>query len=169
MARVTDLESILDEIKSALQHPTRGVNAKITAITLEKAPIDEAAGVVVTLPLINDAAYSLQSLNDKAMAYDPFILYGLDDPRAEGIGPATAKKYKFTVTICASDSGQDLEMSRRMFRYSRALEETMEGYFAGIRSGFKLSVESLAPIAFTLQNTSNDYRAVGVSITVGIA
>lgn len=162
----TDLEVILDEIKGALQTT---LNIKIAAVTAEKAASDLANGISVTLKPIDSRAYFLQTLNDAIANYDPFILYGLDDPRGFGIGPATGKNYKITVAICVSDTGQDKEIARRMFRYSRALEETIEFYFAGIKSGFKLTVESLAPTAFTLMNTTNDYRAIGVSITVGIA
>lgn len=166
MASTTDLEVILDQLKSALQTT---LNSKIDAIQAEKATGDASAARTVALSHVDNKAYFLQTLDDAIANYDPFILFGLDDPRAQGIGPATAKNYKITVALCASDSGQDLEIARRMFRYSRALEETMEYYFARISPAIKLSVESLAPIQFTLMNSSNNYRAVGVSISVAIA
>lgn len=165
-AKKVDIEVILDEIKSALQAK---FNSKLDEIQAEKSAGDLAAGRIVAVQHVDANAYVMQSMNDSVINYDPFILCRLDDPGAVGIGPATAKNYKITVALCCSDTGQDKEIFRRLYRYSRALEETFEAYFAGITSGFKLSIESLAPIQFALANSSNDYKAVGVSITVGIA
>lgn len=166
MALYKDLESILDEVLSALKTT---LNAKIDAIQTEKSAGDLAAGIVIDLKHVDDKAYFLQSLNGDIAAFDPFILYGVEDQKTEGNGNATLKIYKINVVLCASDTGQEREIARRMLRYSRALEQTFQGYFAGISYGFKVNIESLTPVQFTLMNSTNDYRAVGVSLEIGMA
>jgi hypothetical protein len=57
-----------------------------------------------------------------------------------------------------------------MFRYAAALRETLEKGWSdtgGNSQAFR--VQSQVPIAFQLLNTSQKFRAVGVTITAGLA
>lgn len=159
MSKAIDIEVIMDEVKSALQSR---LNDKISALNTEKA--DQ----FIVKP-VDAAAYVTQSLNDAVMAFDPFVFIWLDGVQSQGSGPQVLKKYSIIASILKSDSGQDAEVWRVMMRYSRALEETMASYFAGIRSGFRVTVESLVPVPFTRLDSDDVYRAVGVQIMVSMA
>jgi hypothetical protein len=158
MARY-DIESFLTDLVTFLK---ANLNTKLAAIDTEKND-------GITLKQINTTyAYMFQSMNDKIANYDPVLLYGIEDIKSEGIGPATAKTYPISIVIIVADPGTDSNMMKRILRYSRALSELLEGSWSQIGNAVKVTVSSLAPISFKLQDRSDDFRAVGVQLEVTI-
>jgi hypothetical protein len=154
-----DIETFLDKVVAMLR---RDLNPKIDTINAEK-------GDDIKMEHVDDDAYIFQTMDERVANHDPVILYGVFDVQSKGIGSATLKTYRLNVVLIASDEGKDPSIGRRMLRYSRALEEVFGQSFATIASGFNVAVESLVPVAFTLLDTSDDFRAVGVTVTVTIA
>lgn len=154
-----DIENLLADIQAFLQS---NLNAKLSAISAEKAD-------GVNLPLIDSNAYFLQTFNDKNASYDPFVFYGIDKVEGDASGPYASRNYKLNVIIIASDQGQDLSMPKRMLRYSRALDEIFSENWATIGAAVKFRVTSLEPISFTMMNSSEPYRAIGVTLEAPLA
>ena len=158
MARL-DVETILSSLETILK---TYLNAKITSINEEKADgivlaqIDEAKG------------YYLQTLDAEQVSANPFVFYGIEDIQSQGLGPETLNNYTLGITIILEDSGQDLNVAKRMFRYSRALQETLQEHWSDIRGSVKTVIASLVPIEFKALNATNISRAVGVQLTVAI-
>lgn len=159
MAKKYDVESFLDDVEGFLK---TYLNAQITLLNSEK-------GADPVLLPIADEAYFLQTLNDRVANYNPFLFYGIDQVQSEGIGPATRKQYLVNVIIVMSDMGEDLLIAKRLLRYSRVLEDLFENKFAQMGNSVKLKVQSLVPVSFKLVNSSDDYRAVGVTLDFTLA
>ncbi len=158
MARL-DVETILSSLETILKD---NLNDKITSINEEK---DDG----ITLAQIDKAkGYHLQTLDAEQVTANPFIFYGIEDIQSSGLGPDTINNYTLGITIMLEDSGQDLNVAKRMFRYSRALQETLQDHWSDIRGSVKTVIASLVPIEFKALNSSNITRAVGVQLTVAI-
>lgn len=155
MATKRDLENILDDIETLLKAQ---YNTKLTAIDTEKAD-------GITLAPVATGAYFMQTLNNTVANFNPFIFYGVEqiEPR-DGIGPATASRYLFNIVLALADGGNDPDYARRLFRYSRALQEVFEENFAKISHSSKFRIETLEPVPLKLINSSQPYRAVGVKL-----
>jgi hypothetical protein len=141
------------------------LNDKIAAIEAEKT----AAGSPVGLPGVVDEAYFEQTWNNKVFNYAPAIFFGLESTQTEGIGPATSQLIKVFVEAIIVDSGNDNLGHKRLHRYSRALKEVFEEHF-GDFPGLKTKIETVAPISFKVdEDSSDEVRVGGVSITTALA
>lgn len=158
MARL-DVETILSSLETILKD---NLNAKITSINEEK---DD--GIVLS-QIDSDKGYILQTLDAEQATANPFVFYGIADIQSEGLGPDTINNYTLGISIIVEDSGQDLNPAKRMYRYSRALQETLQEHWSDIRGSLKTAIASLVPVEFKNMNTSNLCRAVGVQLTVAI-
>jgi hypothetical protein len=157
MARY-DIENFLTDLLSAMQDGSTGLNSYITAINSEKND-------TLTVPSISNSAYFLQTMNESVAAYDPFILYGVTKIESEGIGPATSSRYTVQVVISFADK-QDGTAAKRLFRYSRALEDLFHSKFDKISQNRVKKIISIEPVEWTLVNSSESFRAVGVDLEV---
>ena len=138
---------------------SNNLNPKITALNTEKADS-------ISLTPVASNAYVFPSLNGTTLNYDPFIFYGIQDIRSDtetGYGH-TLESVDVVVCLVKADMGQDVDIGNRMLRYHRALKEVIEDGFDENRNGIKLKVSSLVPIEFTLMNSAQLFRAVGVLI-----
>lgn len=153
-----DIESFLDDV---LQHMKDKLPTKLESITTEK---DDG----IVLDPVLDEAFFLQTMDGEITNYDPFIVYGIDDVSVEGIGPMSSKSYKISILVVKSDNGLDTNITKRMLRYLRALEEIFQDSFAEIGNKVKLRVNSY-PIEITRLNETNQYRVTGVSIEMELA
>lgn len=153
-----DLEDILADLKAVL---VANLNTKLTAITAIK-------GDSISLPSVDSEAYLLQTLNEKVVQYNPFILYGVSDIRTEGTGPHTLENFVLQIILCHCDLDQDAAMSKRMFRYGRAIKEVLQDNWH-MANKIKTRVEALPPAEFKMQNSSDSHRCVGVNLYCAIA
>jgi hypothetical protein len=149
-----DLEMLLEDVKSAM---TTHFNTVVGLINTEKND-------GIALDTLNADAYFLQQLNGKMANWNPVCLYGVDTIETKPNGPHGLQRFQLSVIIIVADSGEEIEFGKRMFRYSRALEEVFRRGWTGGRGSVKFEVSSLVPIPLTNLNSSETYRAVGVEL-----
>ena len=155
-----DLEDTLLRIEAVLKE---NLNTQITAINTEKAD-------GISLKQISSDAYFLQSMNERMANYDPYVVCAIEDIQSSGLGHASSLEIRILAAICVSDQGEDLNISRRMLRYSRALREAFEAGWSDIGGiSQRMILTSQIPIQFQLLDSGQYFRAVGVDITVGLA
>ena len=147
-----DTESLLADIKTII---SANFNAKVTAINLEKND-------GISIDTLDSNAYFLQQLNGRMANYNPICLYGVESIESSSRGPLSSKKVEISVIIIAIDNGEEVEISARMFRYQRALEEIFQEKWNAGSYPVKFEIKSLVPIPFQDLNTSNSYRAIGL-------
>lgn len=153
-----DIESFIDDLSTYLK---ANLTTQITAINTEKG--DSA----LTVP--DSSSYAIQTINDKIINYDPFVLIGVDDISAVSITGATAKEYKVILAIIFEDGQNDDSGFRRVWRYQRALEETINPGFNKVNKHVKIKIDSLTPVDVTLASRSAPSRATGVLLSVTIS
>jgi hypothetical protein len=129
----------------------------LTALDAEKAD-----GIVMRP--VDARAYFLQELNSRVANFNPFILYGITNIEARPHITGTAGIYTINVALIVADYGNDLNIVKKMMRYSRALKETIEENFYLKQNSVSLEVQSLIPDQFQKLNSSENYRVVGVDI-----
>lgn len=151
-----DLETFLRDVELFMKTK---LNDKIDEINLEKGDFN--------LKHVVDKAYIFQTLTEKVNNYSPTIFYHVEDIQSDGIPSSTAELYSIEVVIILSDS-QDKLVSYKLLRYLRVLKELFNDNFNSIKYNRKVIVESLTPISFALQNTSNYVDAIGVKISTSI-
>lgn len=161
-----DSEDLLDSI---LQIMTDGLNTKIAAIEAEK--VAKGKGLTPTLAQIPSGGYILQTWNEKALNINPAIFYGIEDVTAQDSGAnVVAKTYKIFVEIVLTDSGMTNDGSRRIARYTRALEEVFKEAFDSVAHISRIKVETVRPVSFRLDTDSSvEVKVGGVSLTMSLA
>lgn len=160
MSYLYDVEDLTDDIKALM---VANLNTKIAAINAEKADS-------IVLKTIDDAAYIFQSLDERVMNYDPFVFYGLGaSVESEGIGPAGSKMLPIDVAIISFDLNNP-DIGKRALRYNRALEEIFLDKWADFSgNNAKIKVKAPVLIDFTLLNTSDPFRVIGVELEAHLA
>lgn len=148
-----DIEEFLDDIETLLK---AHLNNKITALNSEKSDS-------ITLKTVSNSAYFLQSLDGPETNYDPYIFYGLENIETVTNMAANGHNLIVSVILCLADY-EDVTISKRMFRYSRALEEVFLEHFTENEQGLKVEVHSVVPLSFKSLNSSYRTRAVGVAL-----
>lgn len=151
-----DLETFVKDIETVLK---ADLNTYIIAINTEKADWN--------LSLIDAKAYIFQSLDDKVINFSPCVFYYVDDIVSTGIGPATMEEISVEIVVILSDT-KDGKTYFRLLRYLRALKELFNAKFNAIQSHKKIKIDSLVPIQFALQNSSNFVHAIGIKVTTEI-
>lgn len=155
-----DLENLCDDVKTIL---TTNLNTKI-------AEINSLKNDSTTLATIHSSSYIFQSMNGNQANMNPFVFYNIANIEDNaGVYSQSASKIDIAVAILVEDQGIDINISTRMLRYLRCLEEIFRENFDSITQGIKLTIKSLAPIEITLLNSTFNHRAVGVMITVDMS
>ena len=157
MAKKYDSEKFVNDVTSYMkQH----LNTYIDNINLEK---DD--GMIINS--IADEAYIFQTLDDKVVNHSPCVFYYIDDIVSEGIGPETSEQVMLDIVIIMSDP-KDGSLAFRLLRYLRALKELFNEGFNSLNYSKKINIESLVPVSFALQNSSDYVHAIGVRLTTTI-
>lgn len=155
-----DLETLMYEMKDFVKER---LNTEIQNINAEKSDGIEAAEIV-------ENAYAVQSLDNKIMNFENFVLIQTMSVEAQGSGPATLKSYSIMVMIVAGGLENNLHSMRHMFRYGRALESIFNKYWDRSNSHkIKLKVQAFPPLDYTDLNQTKRYRAVGLVLTGDLA
>jgi hypothetical protein len=153
-----DVEVILKNIKETLLEK---LNPKLLEIEADK-------GDGIVLKPIDPGAYILQSLDEFPINYDPALFYGIESIETVGEYSSTHKSIKVEISFIIADP-QDGTIFSRLFRYQRALEETfLESYFTIKNMREKVKVTSLEPVAFKVQNSTSEFKAIGVMIEISL-
>lgn len=159
MARY-DLESLLNDLKAVA---VANLNAKLSAISSEKN--DDIA----LLPVPNEA-YFFQVLDKKKAGHFPaFIFYGASDPTVQAIGAGTAEDYEVFFIAVLRETAEGEAFSTRLLRYSRALKEIFETAFTQNKIRTRISVSSITPTNFAIQDQPGSFRGVGVKVRAVLA
>ena len=153
-----DFEQLLDSVQSILSSK---LSAKLTAITAEK-------GDSIVLPPVKSEAYFLQSLDEAAVNFDPFIAYGIENIESVSLGSHTAEKIFISVVIVLSDNGRK-DINRIMFRYSRALKEIFEENWQIHNSSSKINVSRSTVVPFSALDSSATYKAIGIELELNLS
>lgn len=155
-----DLESLLNGLKNIC---VEGLNPKLDAISTEK-------GGEEPLPHIEENAYFFQAMDKKAAGiHRVFLFYGAEDPLADGIGPHTLEDYSIFFIVVLRDTADGEALTTKLLRYSRALKEIFEEASLKNKVRSRISVTSLSPVNFGIQDVPGTFRGVGVKIgaTIG--
>lgn len=153
-----DIECFLDNLEQFLKD---NLNDRIAAIDAEK-------NSGWTTELVDDAAYIFQSLDNMPVNFDPILFYGVSSVESDGINGATGKTYKIEISIIKADS-ESKTTGKKLLRYQRALEEIFEeNYFIINNVRPKITITSLQPISFQLQNSGDQFKAIGIEIEYSI-
>lgn len=153
MARY-DIETLLTDVQSFLQ---ANLPTQITSMNSEKSDS-------ISLSSINNAAYFYQTMNEKIASYDPFLYLGVSNITTVGIGPATSKEVTIQVIIAMSDVNGDNNIVKKIFRYSRILEDLFHSKWDRFSNSQTLKINSLAPVTLDLLNGIEMHKAGGVEL-----
>lgn len=155
-----DTEQVL---KNCFLKVKEKLNAEIAAINTEKGDFEIAP--------INDAAYYFAQI-PKAFNYNPFVVYGFDNPPA--IDAAQADNHikpitmYFEIVLVDGGSKEDQNIIYKLLRYSRALENVFNKNHSKIMEGFgNIQITGLVPTTlFSMEGKT--VRSAGVSVTARI-
>lgn len=154
-----DLENLLADCLGVV---TSNLNTKLAAITSEK-------GDGLALETLDPAQIFFQDLNKSdAAASNLFLFYGIEDPQADGIGPATALRNELFFILVLKDTGETTVFMKRLLRYMRAMQEIFQDNYDKIPRVGKIAVSSLSPVSFTIEG-GGSFKAVGVKIRAILA
>lgn len=155
-----DIENLLDGVKTFL---VPNLPTQITALNAEKND-------GITLKTVDSTAYHLQYPEDRTELSDPFIIIEeAAEPQIQASGGLTATVHQVGVTIVLADSGLDVDMVRRLFRYRRALLDLFQAHWATVIGSNKFKIQAWSPTPpFKDMNTGYQGRAVGVVVEVAI-
>lgn len=146
-----------DFLKCAIQLVKDNLNAELLKIDTER-------GDFVMKPVDMNNAVIFQSLNNFPVNFDPILFYGVDQVTTDSIESATGDNWEIEFSIIMADP-QDQSASYRLLRYQRALKEIFKTNYVKINNmRQKVQVKSLNPISLTLQNNSNEFRAIGIIV-----
>jgi hypothetical protein len=152
-----DIESFLDDVKTWC---LANLNPAIQAVNSDKAD----AIVLKQVDVAN--GYFFQALNTGTPNADPFVLYGIETPRAEAVGQGLAQSYQAYVVVVVADPGNDRDIFRRLLRYQRALMEVFRmGYAEMSRGNTRPKISGLNPFPLSMVGMENA-MAVGLSLAV---
>lgn len=134
-------------------------------INQELAKIDAERGDFVLKPIDLENAIVFQSLNNLPVNFDPILYYGVDQVSNNGdVESATGETWDIEFSFILSDP-QDRTADKRLLRYQRALKSIFLNNYIKINNmRQKVRVRSLNPVAFTLSNSSNEFRAIGIIV-----
>lgn len=156
--KAIDFEDVADDIITLLK---ANLNTKITAINSEKND-------GISLDAIDTSAYLFHTLDEETVNYNPFILCEFINAETVGDYGHSQTKVELLIGVVLSDSGSDLVVSRRLFRYQRAMREVIEDNFDSLASGAKMIVQSQVPVELTLSNGSFAAKAIALSVRLDL-
>ena len=150
-----DIECVLE---NTFNHVKDNLNAELLKIDTEKADF-------VLKPVDFDNGVVFQSLNNLPVNFDPIFFYGVDQVQVPTtIESSVGEEWEIEFSIILSDP-QDRTVDKRILRYQRALKQVFINEYVKIGNmRQKVRVRSLNPVAFTLQNASVEYRAIGIIV-----
>ena len=153
---------IEDFLNQALCLVKNNINQELSKIDLER---DGDTKPFILKPIDLDDGIVFQSMNNLPVNFDPILYYGVDQVTTIGdLESATGETWEVEFSIILSDP-QDRTADKRILRYQRALKEIfLKNYVKINNMRQKVRVKSLNPVAFTLQNTSNEFRAIGIIV-----
>ncbi len=153
MAEIKDVETIIDDIVTFLK---ANLNTQITAMNTEKG--DSLLG-----PVSGDA-YMIQSLNNAAVNFNPFIFIPIVGIDSEPIGPRSKETYFIQIILILSGVAVDSNAGKKILRYRRVLSDLIKRNWDKISPGERTEIRSLTPVPVELENSNDMHLATGVEL-----
>lgn len=164
MKKKFDLECLIDNIEQFLKD---NLNDAIQAIDNEKNDGLAIDDQIVT-ELVDPDAYIFQSLDNLPVNFDPILFFGISSLPGKSVPGASAKIPTIEISVIKADD-ESKTIGKKLLRYGRALEEIFEkNYFKINNVRPKIEISSLQPISFKMQNSSNQFKAIGIEIETSI-
>jgi hypothetical protein len=154
-----DLEKLLVDLDAYFK---ANLNARITAINTEKND-------TITLEQINAGAFILWSNETVNKSYDRFILIQPLDVVSNVNGPYVSEQYSIEVLMFLQENYNRIDSWKEVLRYWRAIKEVALKSWDKVAVGIQGDVTSLAPIAFSDNQSSTPLKVFGVRIDFTIA
>lgn len=127
MAKPYGIEQVIGLIKSYVEDRLPG--------RLEQIDSEMNDGITLIVP--SAAAYFIQTLNERATNYNPFIFIGFTDPpEVSTAGPDRVKIYRIKIALVIANSGGDANLWKRLLRYQHAFDEIFAAGWDKILRGF---------------------------------
>lgn len=153
-----DIECFIDNLEQFLKD---NLNNALAVVDAEK-------NSGWTTEPVDPEAYVFQSLDNLPINFDPILFYGISNVGGEAIESATSGIYSIEVSVIKADD-ESKTIGRKLLRYQRAMKMIFEqNYFKINNVRPKIVIKSLQPINFQLQNSSNQFKAIGVEIELSI-
>ena len=153
-----DIECFIDNLEIFLKN---NLNDALAVIDAEK-------NSGWTTEPIDPEAYVFQSLDNLPINFDPILFYGISEIKGEAIPSATSAIYSIEVSVIKTDD-ESKTIGRKLLRYQRAMKSIFEkNYFIINNVRPKIEIKSLQPISFRMQNSSNQFKAIGIEIELSI-
>lgn len=153
-----DIESLMADIKSFLQAK---LNTKLADIDTEKAD-------GITLATIDSGAYFWNWMGDEVANYNPFVFYGIDSEQPNSVGAGNVRVFTIQVFVVLTDTQNDPEIMKRMYRYQRALFQIFEKDWSTVGRGVNFEITGLLPFVFSLFQAQNAHRGIGVQLKAAL-
>ena len=120
---IFDAERFVDNVQSIVQ---TNLGAKLTAITADFASEDAAAGRTITLEDVPSTGYFLNTVTPSPNV-NPFIAIIIDSVAASSAGATPRLEYNFSIVLGHFGLKNQTwdNITRKMFRYVRAIKEVM--------------------------------------------
>lgn len=157
-----DTERLLDDLMAILK---TNLNTKISEIQAEKDSLLGAGNFAV--PLIDDEAW-FDSLDDKAVNFDPYVYYGVNDQNVIELSSADASEISIFFTVVLHYNGDDASMFRKMLRYIRAMQEVVTANYDAISCASSLTVATITPTDMKDLDGDTFHKIGGVVINTAI-
>lgn len=154
-----DFEDVLNNLQSIL---VNNLNDYIDAINSVKADS-------ITLPNLDTSAFIMQSMDERAMNFDPFCFFGIVDMESIVSGPSVAEDITIALTIVATDDGTGNDMTKKMFRFQRVLKNLIKDKWQSGGISNRFEVNSLLPATITGLDDTQMHRIAGIEIKTTIS
>ena len=115
---------------------------------------------------INNIQNYFTTLTEETNNINEFILYGMDNIDAEGIGPATVSTFTMVVFTFDVQKLNTLgeEWRKKAFRYTRAMQEIIQSHYKDDGRISEIEITGLLPQTFQDNENSPLYKIGGVLI-----
>lgn len=149
-----DIETYLYELEEVVKNN----------LTAKLAEIDTEKGDGIELKTVDDNAYIVQNMDEKALSYDPAIFIWISNLQSiENYGDSAQTVTAEIDVIISNDLEGDID--KRLWRYQRALREIIETNFYKIsRTRQKVQVTSLTPVSLATINDDRLFKAIGIEV-----
>ena len=152
-----DLENVMQEIKDKLIDIDLGLNSRIAAINLEKAPTDIVNyGSSAAINLINNDDIYFLIANQVTNNTNQFLIFTIDKWEADELGAVTLS---IGIHIVFT-SDNDFHDNIKALRYMRALRQTLEyNRYASLPSQVA-RIKIIQPVAYK-ENDNKSWVEIG--------
>jgi hypothetical protein len=155
MGKIYDIEQFVDEVEALFKS---NYNAQLALVDADKND-----GLI--LDQVNENAFVIQTMDEKAFNENPFLFIGINGVESESGQAALRETIAVEIVIVLVDN-YDRSIDKKLLRYQRAMKELILSNFNKLtRDRSEVEIKSMVPIQFQLQNSDRTHKAIGIEIT----